>query len=146
MEALPWELRPLPGAVLERPPLLADFTIDAARLAELAELRMDHLYLEEGYVRISWETAKGKKERPVTFGHKLSRALRRYLTFYREAATAEVEQYVFLDMDGYPITGEAIKQVIKRLAKRTGLTRLRSHLLRYTFGARATEANINTRI
>ena len=45
----------------------------------------------------------------------------------------ETMDIFFLTMDGYPMTQEAIKSVIKRLANPSGVRRLHPHLLIHSY-------------
>jgi site-specific recombinase XerD len=115
------------------------------RAGELIHLRLGDLRLDEGYLLVF---GKGRKERPVKIGARAIKALRFYLTHWRHPASPALEQ-VFLTVGrqmgkheelfvgaGERLSENALKLLIKRLGKRTGVPRLHPHLLRHTFACR----------
>ena len=100
------------------------------RLSETASLKAQGVHLEPRYVKVM---GKGSKERLVSFGTACQKALIHYFHHFRvEPAHEEIDTF-FLTIDGYPMTGDAIKSVIKRLSKSSGIRRLHPHLLRHTY-------------
>jgi len=101
------------------------------RCAELVGLEMQNLFLDTRRLKI---LGKGRKERIVPFGHQTRRLLDRYITHLRPEPLQK--NVVFLTTEGYPITDNTIKQVIRRAAQKATLPRLHIHLLRHTFATR----------
>jgi site-specific recombinase XerD len=101
------------------------------RCAELVGLEMQNLFLDTKRLKI---LGKGRKERIVPFGHQTRRMLDRYITHLRPEPLQK--DMVFLTSEGYPITDNTIKQVIRRAAHRANIPRLHIHLLRHTFATR----------
>ena len=100
------------------------------RLSELINLRTGDVHLEQRYVKVM---GKGSKERMVPFGAACQKALLHYYHHFRvEPAHAGVDSF-FLTLDGYPLTETAIKSLMVRLAKASGIPRLHAHLLRHTY-------------
>ena len=76
---------------------------------------------------------KGSKERVVSFGTACRKALSQYRQRYRgDPAHSKVETF-FLSIDGYPLTADSLKSLIKRMSKSSGVDRLHPHLLRHTY-------------
>ncbi len=103
------------------------------RLSEVSTLEEGDAHMEERYVKVM---GKGAKERMVAFGATCQRALLRYYHHFRvEPAHGGVTTF-FLTLDGYPMTGQAIKSMMDRLRQATGVRRLHPHLMRHTYATR----------
>lgn len=76
----------------------------------------------------------------MPFGERTSRALMRYLN---RRHNPQREDTVFLQLDGRPLTENAIKLIFQRLKNKTGISRLHIHLLRHTFATNYLRANQN---
>ena len=103
------------------------------RLHEVVTLSISHLHLNEGYAIVD---GKGNKQRVVPLGLNTRKALMRYLN--RRPGCAPTD-YLFLMSDLRPITDNTVRQTFKRLKKKTGIDRLKPHLLRHTFATRYLE-------
>lgn len=101
------------------------------RREELATAEMKNLDLKTRRLKVH---GKGQKERVVQIGNIATQSLTRYLTLYRP--TPQLADNVFLALDGLPLTANTVSQVFRRLKTRTGVSRLRPHLLRHTFAVR----------
>jgi site-specific recombinase XerD len=100
------------------------------RASELLTLKDRDADTEEGSLRV---IGKGNKERIVPIGSRVTKALVQYRHIFRpEAATSLVDTF-FLGLDGRQMSFEALKSMLQRLGKRTGVPRLHAHLLRHTF-------------
>jgi site-specific recombinase XerD len=112
------------------------------RASELTGLRLKDLHLDQGYLSVF---GKGKKERPVKVGARTIKALRFYLAHWRRPARPN-EDHVFLTIGyqmgdeeelwsgaGEPLTYNALKCIMHRIGKKSGIERLHPHLLRHTF-------------
>ena len=113
--------------------ILTTFLDTGLRLNELATLTPVDVHLEEGYLKVM---GKGRKERIVPVGNTTRRVLMRYLYHYRPEGPAPRMETFFLNVDGDPISREAIRLVIKRIARKSKVNRLHPHLLRHTFAVR----------
>lgn len=104
------------------------------RLGEVVTLQLSKLDLVGGTVIV---VGKGNKERYVP----LSRAAIRHISLYLKHRPSGVpHDFVFLQHDSVtPITHNSVTCVFRRLAKRTGISRLHPHLLRHTFGTKYVE-------
>lgn len=103
------------------------------RLHEVVTLSIPHLHLNEGYAIVD---GKGNKQRVVPLGLNTRKVLMRYLN--RRPGCAPTDR-LFIMSSLEPITDNTIRQVFKRLKKRTGIQRLKPHLLRHTFATRYLE-------
>lgn len=98
------------------------------RCAELLTLTVQDLHLDSQWLRVM---GKGRKERVAPFGSRVTKALQRYIGYFRPQPQGS--DYVFLTLDGRPLTENSIKLIFSRLGLRSGVTRLHIHLLRHTF-------------
>lgn len=103
------------------------------RMNEVVTLRCSLLKLTEGYCIVD---GKGNKQRVVPLGINTRRMLMRYLA--RRPAIADTD-YVFLMSNLKPISISTVKQLFRKLKKKSGISRLRAHLLRHTFATRYLE-------
>ena len=103
------------------------------RMHEVTTLTIEQLHVPEGYAIVN---GKGNKQRIVPLGLHTRKLLNRYLS--RRPAYAG-SNLAFLRSDGQPITDNTLKQVFKKLKRKSGIPRLRGHLLRHTFATRYLE-------
>ena len=102
------------------------------RLSEVTGLRTADLNLDAGWMKVM---GKGGKERIIPFGVAAQRSLWRYRNHYR-ADPLGPDVYFLLTLDGRPLGKSGLTSTIKRVAKRSGVTRLHPHLCRHTFATR----------
>jgi site-specific recombinase XerD len=107
--------------------LLLTFVDTAARLSEIATLRVDDVDLDDGYLRVM---GKGSRERYIPFGHKVAKALLKYKLKHRPEPVGT--DRFFLTADGRPLEPGRITKVIAGLGKKAGLRRCYPHMLRHT--------------
>ncbi len=101
------------------------------RCSELLGIHIEDIHLEEQWLKVM---GKGRKERVVPFGSKATRLLQRYIYHFRPEALDSSQ--LFLCVDSSPLSDNALHLLFKRLAARSGITRLHPHLLRHTFATR----------
>jgi site-specific recombinase XerD len=100
------------------------------RCSELTSLKLSDVHMQEGHIKVF---GKGGKERIVPIGSGVQKAIQRYVLHFRpEQIDLDVEE-VFLNLDDSPLTYNAIKMLLSRLAKKSGIKRLHVHLYRHTF-------------
>lgn len=115
------------------------------RVSELINLRIDALFLADGYLSV---TGKGRKQRLVPIGEITSDALVDWLD---ERATGKIapgeENSVFLaPRTGRRITRIRVFDIVKNLASRAGITReVSPHTLRHSFASHLLEGGANLR-
>jgi integrase/recombinase XerD len=102
------------------------------RISELAGAKLENLDLEEGVIRI---TGKGSKTRLVPVGRKACAAIRDYLTQERPRLVRQRSgSEIFLSARGSRLTTARIWQIVKAIARRSGLeANVYPHLLRHSF-------------
>lgn len=104
------------------------------RVSEIADLEMDWINLNEGYLRC---TGKGSKVRVVPFGEKASAVLKVYLKDMRpQFLGTKVSRHVFLTYRGSRFSRKGIWKMIKAYAKRAGVSaEVHPHTLRHSFAS-----------
>ena len=125
------EIKTLLSAARRRPrdyAMCALFLDTGLRAFELCGLTVDGVNLEMGWVKVM---GKGAKERMVPFGDRARKILIDYVRDERPHARAN--DRVFLKANGRPISPDTVRQIMERLARRSGIRRLHAHLLRHTF-------------
>ncbi len=100
------------------------------RQGEISGLKMSNLNLDAGQMKV---LGKGDKERIVPFGIVAKDALRRYIDIYRPEPYYPGDDFVLLSNVQTQLTGNGIVQLMSRLSRRSGVSRLHCHLLRHTF-------------
>lgn len=114
------------------------------RVTELVTLKLQDLYLEEGYVRIM---GKGSKERLVPISN---RAVSELMLWFDDRCRMNIkpgeESYVFLNRRGAHLTRTMILIMIKRQAIEAGITKTISpHTLRHSFATALLEGGADLR-
>ena len=98
------------------------------RVSELANLRVEYLFLKKGQNSLHVKNGKGGKDRVVVFNAKLKNQIREYLD-YRMSNSP----YLFPSERGECMTTSAIQKVFKKLARKAGLpARYSIHSARHT--------------
>lgn len=112
--------------------ILELFYASGLRLSELLDARLEHLNLEEGWIRV---TGKGNKTRLAPVGGAAREALETYVTHARPALVKpKTSSHVFLSIQGGRLTPERIRQIVRERAKLAGLEQhVHPHLLRHSF-------------
>jgi integrase/recombinase XerD len=102
------------------------------RISELAGARLENFSAEEGTLRV---IGKGNKTRMVPVGRKACEALAAYLSAERPKLVSRGSgNEIFLSARGTKLTTVRIWQIVKKLAKRSGLeANVYPHLLRHSF-------------
>ena len=103
------------------------------RLHEVVTLTIEHTHLPEGYIIVD---GKGNKQRVVPLGMNTRKFLFRYLS--RRPGCASTDRVVLMS-NLEPVTDATLRQMFRKLKKRSGIPRLRAHLLRHTFATRYLE-------
>ncbi len=102
------------------------------RVSELANLTLDDLHFDTGYVRCM---GKGSKERLVPIGHAATDAVRRYISEARPTlAKVPTERRLFLTRRGARFTREGLWKLIRNHARDAAIgKRVTPHTLRHSF-------------
>ncbi len=100
------------------------------RLNELSSLRFNNAHIEEGYLKVM---GKGSKERVLPIGSLEQKILWRYVFHFRPQPDNDLNDFLFLTLDGRRLQPNAIKLLLKRWGRKAGVPRLHAHLCRRTF-------------
>ena len=100
------------------------------RSSELCNMLFEDAHIEEGYLKV---LGKGNKERVVPIGSLAQKVLWRYVFHFRPEPLGEINEYLFLSLDGKHLGPNSIKLLLKRWGKRAGVPRLHAHLCRHTY-------------
>ena len=114
------------------------------RVSELVELKINNLYLDEGFIKV---LGKGNKERLVPVGAKTIRQLGYYFESYRKHISKNnTNNNVILNQKGNPLSRIFIFKIIKDLALKAGIQKnISPHTLRHSFATVLIEAGADLR-
>ena len=110
--------------------ILAIFLDTGLRASELANIRMDHISLETGLIKVM---GKGSRERIVPIGKFVQHTLLEYIERIRPRLGHTDTDYLFLSSGGKPLSVNTVKLLFQRLKRNTGISKLHAHLCRHTF-------------
>jgi integrase/recombinase XerC/integrase/recombinase XerD len=100
------------------------------RRGEITSIRREDMNFDKRYVMVM---GKGRRGRIVPLGKAMCEALRDYLCVRRQAVGLDSDEYVFITCNRTPIKNNTLGLLMRRLKQKTGIKRLRAHLLRHTF-------------
>ena len=104
------------------------------RVSELVGMKINNIYLELGYIKVS---GKGNKERIIPIGEEAAKHIRFYLEGVRrhlKKIDPEHRQYLFLNRRGKQLTRVYVFMVVKESAKAAGIEKSVSpHTFRHSF-------------
>lgn len=114
------------------------------RVSELCNLRISHLYAEEGYVVVA---GKGNKERVVPISDVALAEIRDYIPWRDSIAIHPGEEDIlFVSRRGKRLTRVMIFYIIKKLAAESGIKKeISPHTLRHSFATHLLEGGANLR-
>ena len=115
------------------------------RVTELTTLKKSDLYLESDYIRV---IGKGNKERLVPIGDSAKVELQRYLDTVRNHQEAQygMEDFIFLNRFGKPISRISVFTAIKELARMAGIEKnISPHTFRHSFATHMVNGGANLR-
>ena len=110
--------------------MLMLFLDSGLRCSELGWFTLDDINMDGRYLKVM---GKGGKERIVPFGSSVEKALLRYSLRFRPEPFNPSIRCFFLTPDGKPLTRNCVYLVIRRIALKSGVSRLHPHLCRHTF-------------
>ena len=104
------------------------------RVSELADLRLEDLHLDEGFIRC---TGKGNRQRVVPLGSAAAAAIRCYLAEARPLlARDRGDEHLFLSRRGRRLSRQMLWTLVGRYARAAGVRdHVHPHLLRHCFAS-----------
>ncbi len=113
------------------------------RVSEMANLKLDQLNMEEGWVRVH---GKGGRERVLPLGPRAQEALTKYLSSRQKHFPGERE-ILFLSYRGRPISRTDFWCQLRELARRAGLKDgVHPHKIRHSAATRLLEGGASLRV
>lgn len=114
------------------------------RVSEAAGLRISHIHLDEGFVDV---VGKGDKQRLVPLGEPAADAIRAYLEDRPFPASRAVEDILFLNKFGKPLSRISIFKLVKDQAMAAGIQKeISPHTFRHSFATHLIENGADLRI
>ncbi|MBQ6253928.1 MAG: site-specific tyrosine recombinase XerD [Bacteroidales bacterium] len=114
------------------------------RVSEAAGLKISHVYLDEGFVRV---VGKGDKERLVPMGEMAVKAVRTYLEARPEPYSSEYEDVLFLNRFGKSLSRVSLFKMVKRQAMAAGVAKeISPHTFRHSFATHLIENGADLRV
>ncbi len=110
--------------------MIITFLDSGLRLSELTNIQICDAHIDEGYLKAM---GKGAKERFVPIGNTAQKVLLKYVFQFRPDPLYGGYDYLFLTLDGRPMSSNCVKQIFARLAQKSGINRFHVHLCRHTF-------------
>jgi integrase/recombinase XerD len=115
--------------------ILETFYGTGLRVSELANLTLDDVHFDAGYVRCM---GKGKKERVVPIGESARGFIQRYLDEVRPtlAKNGLDARALFLSRRGQRFNRRGLWRLVKKYARQAGIARnVKPHMLRHSFAS-----------
>ena len=107
------------------------------RVSEMANLKVEDLYLKRGQVSIYVKNGKGGKDRVVDIGSNLKKQILEFLDYCNMNSP-----YLFPSERGEKMSRSGIQQVFKKWAKKSGISSHYSiHSLRHTYATNLYKAS-----
>ena len=114
------------------------------RVSEAANLRISHVFLDEGFVKI---IGKGDKQRLVPLGEVAADAIRAYLPERPVPSERKNEDCLFLNRFGKPLSRISIFNLVKNQAIVAGIRKeISPHTFRHSFATHLIENGADLRI
>ena len=114
------------------------------RVSECANLRISHVYLDEGFVDV---IGKGDKQRLVPLGEVAADAIRAYLEDRPSPSARAYEDYLFLNRFGKPLSRVSLFKLVKDQAMAAGIQKeISPHTFRHSFATHLIENGADLRI
>ncbi|MEJ6581683.1 MAG: tyrosine recombinase XerC [Akkermansiaceae bacterium] len=125
--------------------ILELFYSSGLRLSEICNSRLEHLDLEDRFLRV---TGKGNKTRLVPVGGRALEALNTYLTNERPTlVTRKTSSQIFISIRGTQLSPDRVRQIVKERAKQAGINQnIYPHLLRHSFATHLLENGADLRV
>lgn len=114
------------------------------RVSELTDLRIGHIFANEGFVQVF---GKGRKERIVPIAPSALKEIDLYYKFrYQLDVKRGFEDYVFLNRFGRKLSRIMVFNIVKRYCQEAGIQKeVSPHTFRHTFATHLLEGGANLR-
>lgn len=114
------------------------------RVSEAVNLKISHVYLDEGFVQV---VGKGNKERLVPIGEMAVEAIRNYLEARPEPAEPKYDDILFLNRFGKSLSRVAMFTMVKKQAMAAGISKeISPHTFRHSFATHLIENGADLRV
>jgi integrase/recombinase XerD len=126
--------------------ILETFYASGARASEVAGISLNDLYLNQGFCRC---TGKGSKQRMVPLGKPAIAALEAYMKELRPQLVTKSSgvTHLFVSRHGKPLTRIELWRIIRKYARRAGITgKVSPHTLRHSFATHLLEGGADLRV
>ena len=107
------------------------------RVAEISNLKVEHLHFQRGSNQIVVYNGKNNKDRIVTINNNLKKIIQAYINYIQSKS-----DYLFPSERGEQLTRSGIQQIFKKWAKKAELPkRFSIHSLRHTYATNLYKAS-----
>lgn len=114
------------------------------RVSEAVGLKISHVYLDEGFVRV---VGKGNKERIVPIGDMAVKAVRKYLEVRPDPQAPQYDDIMFLNRFGKPLSRVSLFNMVKKQAMAAGVNKeISPHTFRHSFATHLIENGADLRV
>ena len=114
------------------------------RVSEAVGLRISHVYLDEGFLRV---VGKGNKERIVPMGDMAAKAVRNYLECRPDPYGPQYDDILFLNRFGKSLSRVSMFNMVKKQAMVAGVDKeISPHTFRHSFATHLIENGADLRV
>ncbi len=113
------------------------------RVSEVVTLRISDLFLNEGFIRV---IGKGDKQRLIPIGGPAIHSIKNYLAESKRKYSTAVDDTLFLNRLGKPLTRVMVFNIVKTQAAIAGITKkISPHTFRHSFATHLVENGADLR-
>ncbi len=106
------------------------------RVGELCNLRLSDIAISERKGSLVVRSGKGDKDRTVPLNNDVRQALSAYVAVRPAAST----DFLFIGQRGQPLQSDAVQLIVRKYARRAGLSEVTPHILRHSFAKQVLDA------